>query len=163
MGPRRFARAWLQVAFAFARPGSLRPAARLFFLKVTVLPRVWEAAPNFSPPARDSSPSLQRGPGSPGMQRAGNKSERDPRPGEPTSVHAGACKRLRGVRDSCTPSLVAAVPRKKGTNKFSSVLRILHSCLLTKQKEASTSTLVSQVVPHPPAQPPVQGTFLGGD
>ena len=139
--------------------------------------------PDFCPLAQDSSPKLQR-PWKSRPQQAGNRPERDPRPREPTSVHAGACKRLTGARGSCTPSLIAAVPRKKGTNKFSSVLRILHSCSLTKQKEASISTLVSQVVrvflfcfvfcfllfffffffwPGEVCHRPVQRTFLGGD
>lgn len=74
------------------------------------------------------------------------KESRNPSPGGPTSVHAGACRRLTGERDSCVLSLVTAVPRKKGTNKFSSILRIFHSCLLTKQSEAPVSTLVSQLL-----------------
>lgn len=78
-------------------------------------------------------------------QQEGNQRKKNPCPGEPTSVHAGACKRLTGEQDSCVLRLFAAVPRKKGTNKFSSILRILHSCLLTKQKEASVSTLARQL------------------
>lgn len=77
--------------------------------------------------------------------RGGQEPAGHPRPREPGSVQAGACRRLTGERDSCTPSVAAAVPGKKGTSKFRSVLRILRSCLLTQQKEASVSTPASQL------------------
>lgn len=69
-------------------------------------------------------------------------------------MHAGACRRLTGEPDSCVWSLVTAVPRKKGTNKFSSILRIFRSCLLTKQREAPLSTLISQLLAFGDLPPP---------
>lgn len=54
-------------------------------------------------------------------------------------------QKAHGRARQLRPSVAAAVPGKKGTSKFSSVLRILHSCLLTQQKEASVSTPASQL------------------
>jgi hypothetical protein len=72
---------------------------------------------------------------------------------QPTSEHAG----LWPAVSSCTQSLDAAVPRRKGTNKFSSVPHILRSCPLPRQKEALSFNPESQGCGCP-----LQGTCEGG-
>lgn len=128
-----------------------------------ISPWVWEAAPNFYPLAQDSSPKLQRSTGRPARSKKGtNRKGIHVRESQPVCTLVPA----NGSRESETAVFRASLllfRERKGTNKFSSVLRILHSCLLTKQRVASISTLPLSFLPDEVCHHPLQGTFLGNN